>query len=148
MSYFDNASLELRNLERAVREVKKAVEDKNRGCWLIFFIIVVLGLVELSGRAWHSKYRYALQYSIGAEAVHVDKEPHDCAFLAAPLGEKYCHYEPVVLKVLWAKSTTGKPITSTDDGKTWNEATPAPGSIVPVEPKVTEVYITWDKKDD
>jgi hypothetical protein len=76
----------------------------------------------------------------------VDK-PHDCAFLAAPLGEKYCHYERSVSITRWGTSQTGNPIVSYDDGKTWDTFDPA-GKDVPRFPTVKEVYVGWEKKED
>ena len=151
MTDLDDISDGLRGVETAVREVKKAVEEHSviREFAGLIWVVAIVWLVSLLGDAWHSKWRYSLQYSIEAKFVHVDKKPHDCDFLAAPLGEKFCHYERNLSKVWWARSyTTGQPITSIDDRKTWTEATPPTGSIVPVEPKMEYVDITWEKKDD
>jgi hypothetical protein len=43
---------------------------------------------------WHSRYRYAAEYGVAPYKVIVETEPHDCDFLGAPFGRKYCHYEP------------------------------------------------------
>ena len=47
------------------------------------------------------KLRVALQYGDKPFAhwptVTIDKEPHDCDFMTAPIGIKHCHYERVVM---------------------------------------------------
>jgi hypothetical protein len=48
----------------------------------------------------------------------------------------------------WATSTTGNPIASYDDGKTWNIFDPPAGETVPKLSTVKEVIINWEKKDD
>lgn len=97
----------------------------------------------------------AFWYSITEDApidkVTVEKKPHDCEFSAAPLGEKNCHYEKIVDKVMWATSTKGEPVVSEDDGKTWTVATWAkePGSPkFPQYPTTRSVYISWKKVQD
>lgn len=57
------------------------------------------------------------------DKVIIEKKPHDCEFSAAPLGDKNCHYEKVMSKMMWSTSTKGDPIVSEDDGKTWYEPT-------------------------
>ena len=69
------------------------------------------------------------------------------AFLAAPLGEKYCHYERTVSITRWGTSQANTPIVSYDDGKTWSSFDPA-GEKVPQYSTVKAVYIGWEKKED
>jgi hypothetical protein len=68
--------------------------------------------------------------------------------MAAPLGEKYCHYERKVSIIKWAKSTTGDPIVSYDEGKTWSVFTPGADDKVPQYPAVVEVDISWEKAEE
>ena len=82
------------------------------------------------------------------DKVLVDNYPHDCAFTASPFGEKYCHYDREVSTIEWAMSTTGNPIASYDDGKTWSEFTPDKGVAVPRQPTVVAVHISWKKIDE
>jgi hypothetical protein len=96
----------------------------------------------------HSKLRYALEFSVPRKSVLVEKKPHDCAFLAPPLGEKYCHHDRVVSTVRWATSTTGNPIASYDEGETWTTFTPETGDVVPQSSTVEIVNVSWEKKDD
>jgi len=105
-------------------------------------------LVTCTGKVWHSKWRYALQYNVNATEVQHQNQPHDCEFLTAPLGEKHCHYEPSVSTLRWATSTTGLPIASVDEGKTWETFTPDANVTVPTNSRVEKVYVSWEKKDD
>jgi hypothetical protein len=40
-----------------------------------------------------TKIWYAVKNGVHADHVTVEKEPHDCEFSTAPLGNKQCHYE-------------------------------------------------------
>src|SRR5277367_6503588 len=80
-------------VEKAVGRVEKAVDNKwSTAQWLVAILIGV-GLWSLPGEIWHAKWRYALSYDIQSSDVYVQDQPHGCAFFAAPLGAKYCHYE-------------------------------------------------------
>lgn len=76
--------------EQAVNRVEKAIEGPFRG---IFWLIILLGAWMTVKDIWYSKWRLGLAYNVSSGKVFVDKAPHDCDFLAAPLGAKYCHYE-------------------------------------------------------
>jgi hypothetical protein len=86
-------------------------------------------LWSLPGRIWHAKWRYTTAYGIPSSQLYVQDKPHDCAFLAVPLGEKYCRYERTISTVRWAKSTEGNPIISYDEGKTWSNFDPTGESV-------------------
>ena len=134
-------------VETAVARVETAIKDKwSTAQWVVVMFIGVF-LWSLPGTIWHSKWRYAAAYDIPSSAIYVQNKPHDCAFLAAPLGEKYCHYERTVSITRWATSQTGNPIVSYDDGKTWSSFDPA-GEKVPQYSTVKAVYIGWEKKED
>jgi hypothetical protein len=111
-------------------------------CWRCFFVMVTARGV------WHAKWRYALSYGINSDKVIIEDLPHDCAFLAAPLGEKYCHYERIVSTLRLATSQIGNPIVSYDDGKTWSPFTSDSSTPVPKYPTVEEVRISWEKKNE
>jgi len=64
---------------------------------------VILGLATLAVIGWfvmpvNSAVRYAIVYNVGRDKVFVAPRPHDCDWLSAPLGDKHCHYSPVVAK--------------------------------------------------
>jgi hypothetical protein len=108
---------------------------------------VYIGYLLITG-AWHSKARFYMQYGLTRglnwEEVTKEKEPHDCEWLKAPLGDKYCHYDAVVSSVRISKdSKTGNPIWSSDDGKTWSWYDAAsPSRVMP------HVYVGWEKVED
>lgn len=138
----------IRDVEKAVKKVEGAVKEKwSTVQWIVAALIGVF-LVSLPGRIWHAKWRYALTYDVSSDKVLVEDLPHDCAFLAAPLGEKYCHYERAVSTLRWATSMSGNPIVSYDEGKTWSEFTPDASAKVPKTPTVEEVHISWNKVNE
>ena len=71
-------------------------------------------------------------------------EPTFCDFLRSPIGHKGCHYEKVITTAKWEKSTTGDPIVSNDDGKTWRSMEPPPNTKIPT----TFVFVDWNKIED
>jgi hypothetical protein len=141
---------DLEDVQSAVEKVERAVRDGSVPALLMYavWIVALSFLISLGGKAWHGKWRYAFQYDVSSNKVQFEQEPHDCDFLAAPLGRKYCHYEISVLTVRWATSTAGLPINSIDEGKTWNTFTPDASAKVPKSPTVEEVYVSWEKKAD
>jgi hypothetical protein len=138
----------LETIEQAVTRVEEAV--KNKWSTVNWIGTIVIGVFVWSGVAdmWHSKWRYALTYGVSEDRVYVDNVKHDCAFLAAPLGEKYCHYDWTSSTLRWATSTYNLPIVSYDEGKTWSVFTPNATDTVPKHPTVEEVYVHLEKKDD
>jgi hypothetical protein len=141
----------VQSVEQAVGRVESAVKEvKDKWSTPYFILMALAGLFfwSVPSAIWHAKWRYAFTYGISSDKVTIAPHPHDCAFLSAPLGEKYCHYERDVMTVRWATSTEGKPIVSWDDGKTWNVFTPEAGETVPKFSAVCEVIVSWDKKED
>jgi hypothetical protein len=111
-------------------------------------VLVGILIWYLAVDLWHAKWRYALAYDVDSEKVIIEKTPHDCAFLAAPLGTKYCHYDREVSTVRWATSMSGNPIVSYDDGKSWTPFTPDSSVTVPKSDTVEKVYVSWKKIDE
>ena len=147
----ENVESAVQSVEQAVGRVESAVKevkDKWSTPQLILMILAGLFFWALPQDIWHAKWRYALANGISSDKVTIAPRPHDCAFLAAPLGEKYCHYERDVMTVRWSTSTEGKPIVSWDEGKTWNVFTPEVGNTVPRFSAVHEMIISWTKVDD
>jgi hypothetical protein len=138
----------IERVESAVARVERAVKDKWSSATIIGWIFIAAFLWNVPGDIWHAKRRYALSYGLDYDKVFVDTHPHDCAFLAAPLGEKYCHYERAISTLRWATSTTGEAITSWDEGKTWTVFTPDAGIPVPKNSTVQQVYINWKKIEE
>jgi len=136
------------DLLKAIREVKTAVEGKTTTASALVWVLLAGLVFSWLDSAWHSKLRYAIEYDVSSSKVTIDDVPHGCAFLAAPVGEKYCHHERTIQAVYWATSTAGNPIVSYDDGKTWSTFTPDAGVTVPKYKTAQSVNISWEKKDD
>ena len=133
----------------ALRDVEKAIKEKWSGQWSgVVVCVVLLWAWYVVKDIWHSKWRLGLTYDVSSDKVLVDKTPHDCAFLAAPMGEKYCHYDRVVTTLRWSTSTNGEPIASYDEGKSWSVFTPDAGSLVPRTSAVQQVYVSWTKVEE
>ena len=97
-----------------------------------------------------SKVGYFLKYStlVGwsgtwkvatYEQVKVNPRPHNCEWWTAPLGDKNCHYDPVVRSVRTSVTEKGDPLVSYDEGKTsqLNTSNETPG-----------VYVSWEKVEE
>jgi hypothetical protein len=139
----------VQSVEQAVGRVESAVKNKWASLQMLFvYIIGYYVLFILPPSIWHAQWRYAIEYGVASSDVHAETKPHDCNFLAAPLGNKYCHYERLVSTLRWSTSTTGNPIASFDEGKTWNIFTPDPKDMVPKYSTVESVYVNWEKKED
>jgi hypothetical protein len=136
------------DVEKAVERVEAAIKDKWSTAQWIGIILVSVTMWSLPGQIWHAKWRYAAAYGVASTDVHAETKPHDCNFLAAPLGNKYCHYDPVAMITRWATSQAGAPIVSYDDGKTWSAYTPDTGENVPTFSTVKAIFIGWEKKED
>jgi hypothetical protein len=156
MNSYDLAEItdRLDEINQNVSRLEKAVADSSTPAllegmykgliwsgafWLVFY---------LGDQAWHSKWRYLVQYDVDRSHVHTEKEPHDCDFSIAPVGAKHCKYERSVSTLRWSRATDGTPIVSSDEGKTWNTFTPETGVAVPTSSTVKDVFVGWQKKDD
>lgn len=120
-----------------------AGDSGRKSEWQSSLMIILAGwlIFHWADAAWHSKIRYVLQYDVNYAQVIKPNEPHNCDWLAAPIGDKNCHYEPQVQTIRTTTSTAGKPIVSYDDGKTW-----VANDGVPLAER--GVFITWQKIDD
>jgi hypothetical protein len=134
-------------IEGALGRVETAIKGKWTSVQWVGIMIIGAFLWSLPGTIWHAKWRYAATYDLPSTNVYVQDKPHDCAFLAAPLGEKFCHYERTVSITRWATSQTGNPVVSYDDGKTWITFDPV-REKVPKYSTVKAVYIGWEKQED
>jgi hypothetical protein len=155
MSTLGDVEEAVERVETAVQEAAQSIERAiKENSWSSAFPVVWIGLLVylvcayVPGEVWHSKWRYELQYDVESSKIQYDKEPHDCEFLTAPLGNKHCHYERSVATLRWATSTTGLPIASFDDGKTWSTFTPDAGVRIPNNSTVEQVYVSWAKQQD
>jgi hypothetical protein len=115
----------------AVNEVGSAVERvhgevSGRYSWVWVLLIYWIGWGFYTS-IWESKLRYSIFYQVSSENVQIQNEPHDCEFLKAPVGKKYCHFDKSVNEFVQAgdvtkfgtDNATGRPVVSEDGGKTW-----------------------------
>lgn len=51
---------------------------------------------------------YALDYEVPVERIEVDKKPHDCEFMTAPIGDKHCHYDAQVTVLKGSETSDGQ----------------------------------------
>lgn len=95
------------------------------------------------------KVRYVAMYEVSANKVFIADKPKLCDWGHAPIGDKSCHYEPVVNLTRWANSTAGKPIVSYDNGKTWELVT-STEDIPAAARKLPSKFVTvfWEKQED
>jgi hypothetical protein len=140
-----------RKIEQALERIEAAI--KENGISQLFreitWAIYAIAIVFLATAAWHSKWRYAMQYQVGPMKVVIAKEPHDCDFLFAPIGDKFCEYNRKVSTVRWGRTPdSNQPILSMDDGKTWYPFTPEADVVVPRYSTLEGVSVDWEKKEE
>lgn len=60
--------------------------------------LVILAIVCLMIWSPGGLYKAVLsyKYSVKPGNIRIDAKPHDCDFMLAPMGDKGCHYDPVV----------------------------------------------------
>jgi len=111
----------------------------------VVWMVVAYWLIRLGYLGWYHEYRFAFWYDTPIAQVFKEKEPHDCEWIAAPLGDKNCHYDAVVstVRVRVRVSDLAKPgqEVSYDEGATW-----VPDESVP--PAAKAVYLMWKKIAD
>lgn len=110
--------------------------------WLVFLLIAWFVVAYLLPDGWRIKY--AMRYLVSYEHVSVEARPTKCDFFHTPIGEKSCHYEKQISTAIWETSTTGHPIVSNDERKTWEERDPPPNVKLPTE----YVFVDWNKIED
>ena len=87
-----------------------------------------------------SPYGYAAKYNVNDSYVVMNRKPHDCEWVSAPLGDKHCHYKVEVSSVRTGTSKDGTtPLVSYDEGKTWSFNTDH------VKPSVV---VSWTKVEE
>lgn len=135
----DDVCDRLDNIERAIKG-----SNSSFG-WLALAIIGWL-VIAGSNAFWHSKMRYSWWYDVNYDRVTVEKEPRDCNFFRAPMGDKGCHYDRQVstvrVKAVYLDFQRGSVNqVSFDEGKTWvvDDAKP------PTKP---QVIVSWERVED
>jgi hypothetical protein len=118
----------------------------DSGSWVVVLAACYFVYVGCSA-AWHSKARSAMQYGVAYDKVYKSNKPHDCDFLAAPIGEKNCHYDADAQRqsaIRTGINPSGYAVVSYDDGKTWylNNGNP------PVKAEAASLSVTWQKVEE
>jgi len=85
--------------------------------------------------SWATKWRYSLADDLKDAVYVIERQPHDCEFLSAPLGAKHCHYDKVVATVRVRTGQSGREV-SYDEGKSWSPVVPSARAAV---------YVSWSK---
>jgi hypothetical protein len=156
-------SVQPQSVEAVPRKAGNMSESKTTVADALYAILFYYIIFVWIPNAWYSKTRFAFQYSLEYDQVTVDKKPHDCDWLRAPLGDKECKYnrEVSVQEVkpnAWGGQSTsidewktqsdfamnanGEHIYSSDKGKTWMLDPYYSG------PRKPAVSVYWTKKED
>jgi hypothetical protein len=106
----------LQDIQHAVGRVENAVKRRWTTVQWAGVLLIGIFLWSLPERIWYSKWRYAVANGLNVDNVFIQPKPHGCAFLASPLGEKYCHYERRVETSSEKVCPTGFTLTSSADG--------------------------------
>ena len=141
----ENTAETLSSIQDSLEKIEAVVTSARSTFALLYWLLLIVAGWLFIKDAWQSKWRYGLIYSVDSSKVSIQHRPHDCNFLAAPLGAKYCDYERKVIAVQWWNSSTKGPMASLDDGKTWTQFTPDPSDVLPVHAQVVMVNVTWEK---
>jgi hypothetical protein len=110
--------------------------------WIGVVIVIWLAFAGFS-EAWYSKLRYVVWYGTDWSSATIDKQPHDCDLLAAPLGEKNCRYDAQVqIQKISTDRNSGRSIISYDGGKTW-DFNDGPNAVT----GGMQIHVAWQKVD-
>ena len=99
--------MDIYEIVNAIGRVERAIKDKTSTATLLWYMFCGVGLWTPADDMWHAKWRYALTNGVSRDKVMIDTHPHDCAFLKAPVGEKYCHYDREVSTIHRARTQNG-----------------------------------------
>jgi hypothetical protein len=61
--------------------------------WFWGFVLVAIAACSY----WLGPGVYSIKYAVSADKIYVDPKPADCDFWHAPVGNKQCHYQKVVI---------------------------------------------------
>ena len=124
---------------------------------ILFLIGIGCGFFFLLPNKWTDPIWYSLQYQADWNQVETESKPTECDWGRSPIGGKGCHFKKTVYALnaagervggddapQYGQSTTGKPIVSWDNGKTWDWYSE---SAAP-DMRVARVLITWIKVTD
>lgn len=87
---------------------------------------------------WATKWRYGLADDLKDADYVMEKHPHNCEFMSAPMGSKHCHYDKEVGTIRIRIRNGGREM-SNDDGTTWSNADAGTRA---------RVFVSWTKIQD
>jgi hypothetical protein len=120
----------------------KQVKDSIPSIWPLLFL-AWLFLTPTTTWVTLNKAWYSLTTSVSYDNVYMTKQPTNCDWSHAPLGNKSCHYEKHVdITLTGTQNATGKHMVSYDNGKTWA----ADMGSVPAAPRV-DIYFEKIEED-
>jgi hypothetical protein len=109
-------------------------------------------LITITAIFWFGYYTPWWLHSytgVAASHIRIFNKPHDCEYDTAPLGNKWCHYEPDLQITLGAVDPdTKRPLVSYDYGP-WQWVTLPPGSD-PYQwaEQTSQVTVTWKRVEE
>jgi hypothetical protein len=141
-------SYSLEDVCNRLDEITKILRDRRSALSELVSAVAILWVFfALIPWMWHSKLVYSWRYGVAVSQVNIEKEPTDCDFLHAPLGDKDCRYERQVSTVLVRTDSSDMATKglvhyiSYDDGKTWT----LDSSVPPINPGIA---ISWEKVEN
>lgn len=120
--------------------------------WFKILFVIGLAFGALAFAVWwmlpdDSRMKYAAEYVLDSDQVMIERKPHNCEWDSAPIGNKHCHYDAIVVVYNSDHQVVGGTglevngnTMSYDGGKTWKET--------PENARSAKVYVTWRRIDD
>ena len=84
-------------------------KSTDSGGWIFLAIVAFLIWYAVRDSDWVAKIYAARHYQLPMSRVDIERQPHDCDFLTAPLGEKHCSYKREYLAEWIALSSDNPP---------------------------------------
>ena len=133
-----------------LEDIQAEIKESRNSRWdwaVIGWICLLLVIPDWAGAVWNSRFMISARYGTASDQVIIADKPHDCAFMKAPVGHKYCSYSRQITAttILHRHDTaTGRPIISYDEGKNWdwNDSYTGPESTVRL------VNVNWTREDE
>jgi hypothetical protein len=110
-------------------------DSKNTSGTVLAWLMAIGGLGFAAWWLLPDNYRikYAAEYMLDPDQVVIEREPHNCDWDSAPLGNKHCHYEAIVTTLNSAGAVVesgGKQNTAVGDQN------------------VAKVHVDWERVED
>jgi len=116
---------------------------------VLLAVLLWLGVSERLPGPWWYEYSYAQKYHVTIDLVHCASKPNDCDWGQLPIGNKACHYNPLVVLKITQHTSMGQDMDDEMNEEEYRKATTERGRYdEPLPPKLTGVYINWVKVRD